>query len=286
MQTNDSDKDRPTDRILGMGAIIVIGVVPAVLAIVVAVVTITVVALCIKKKKWLIDYKLKCLAINNTEKYIEHLQEQIKVETRPDILKQLIRLMTVASERLLDPNTASLTPLVSSAMITTQTSVQSPMLREPSNTQSQPLQQVNAAKSTEADDKLSLEDLKHLEGGKLPPLSLRRTSMAEMETLEQNSGNPYEQLTNMFATFISKAVHDSLLHASDHNPRLAVKVEQEVRSAIIKRQQSIGSTRANGDDFLCTNVGCFGRSVSDCGRVTQYHMNQSMTTYSRQNTVL
>lgn len=236
--------------------IISIGVVPAVLASIVAII---VTVLCTLKKRWLIDYKLKQSVMNNTEEYIKRLQEQIKNENRPKVLEELIKLMTVASERLLNPDGIALTPapdpVVPCVTISTQTSL---ICSESTNqVKQEPTRVVNDSND------LNPEEVKVVQQ---PRVSFQRNeSMKEMEPidLDHDQSSRVDNLTNLFAVFISKAVHDSLLGASEHNPRLACKVEKEVRRAMFQRQQSIASSGTSYAQCDCS-CKCCERHESEC----------------------
>ena len=260
MSIRHIDKGKPTDKSLGTGVVITVGVVPAVLASIVAII---VTIVCIIKKKWLIDYKLKQLVINNTEDYIKRLQEQIKNESRPEVLKELIKLMTVATERLLYPNGVPQIPITPAVTICTQTSVQSVTCRG-SN-----INDIQVQLQQEQDDSYSQTNYACAPEGENVPerhkVSFqRRLSMEAMEPVDwyQSDNTHFNHLTNLFAAFISKAVRDSLLHASESNPMLAHKVEKEVRHAMFQRQQSIASS---GVSYLEREYSCksYGRSESE-----------------------
>ena len=276
-----------------MSVIITIGVVPAILASVVA---ILIVVLCAVKKKWLLDYKLKQLVINNTGDYIKHLQAQIENETRPEILKELIKLMTIASERFLNPDGSATPPVVTPTAVTALDSptvvsnkggsksddyINLQLPKRPSIT-------VNGSNEVEA----GMELRKVEEGAKAERrqkvffqshVSVEETRRETIDHEPQST--QLDQLTNLFAAFLSKAVHDSLLNASERHPRLADKVEKEVRCAVFQRQQSITSSAISyaEDNLSCT--GCYVRSVSDNGKTTTVQIERQCSV-ERRNTMV
>ena len=261
------DKGKPSDNGLGTGVVITIGVVTA--AVLASIVAIIVTIFCVVKKKWLIDYELKRLAINDTEEYIKRLQEQIKSEKRAEVLTELINLMTVASERLLNCVAPSMiTPVVT---ISTQTSVQPPTRRESNENsiqvqvQQEPNHVVNINDSDDQSKHAQEEPRKEGKALERPKVSFqRKASMEAMEPVDLNQSANFHHLTHLFAAFISKAVRDSLLYASESNPTLAHKVEKEVRHAMFQRQQSIASSGASYLDGDCSMYTAYKRSESEC----------------------
>ena len=259
--------------------VITIGVVPAVLA---SIVTIIVTILCVVKQKWLLDYKLKCLAINHTDKYIMQLQEQIKKEKRPHVLKKLVKLMDIAFDHLLDQNVGgqSSKPLLTFS----QASVESVDFGEikVNGTEVKSSRQLSIPMDSNG---IVLAKTDVIDSREQPASAQRQVSFQRrpsMERMEQIDQTQFDQVTNMFAAFISKAVRDSLLHAPDRNPSLATHVEREVKSAMFKRQQSIGST--GSASFMETQCyRCYQKSVSDNGEMSTLRV-EKQSTLLHQNT--
>ena len=259
--------------------VITIGVVPAVLA---SIVTIIVTILCVVKKKWLLDYKLKCLAINHTDQYIMQLQEQIKKEKRPHVLKKLVKLMDIAFDHLLDQNVGgqSSKPLLTFS----QASVESVDFGEikVNGTEVKSSRQLSIPMGNGVQEETDIGNGHYREQPASEPRKVsfqRRPSMERMEQIDQTQ---FDQLTNMFAAFISKAVRDSLLHAPDRNPSLATHVEREVKSAMFKRQRSIGSVGSSSyTETQCYR--CYQKSVSDNGEMSTLRV-EKQSTLLRQNT--
>lgn len=263
------DKSVPTDKTLDTGVIIIIGLVPAISLI--SIVAIITIVLCVVQKKCLLDYKLKKLVIDNTSEYIRHLQQQIENETRPEILKELIQLMSTASDRLLNPSSVPMVPLVSAMPVKTQTSTEHVETTIESDSSLRPPGLPIIVKTVpENSDVESGLDLKEEEEGgeeervveRRTKVSFRRRVSMEESPIDQSQVTAFEQLTHLFATFLSKAVHDSLLNASQHNPLLADRVEREVKCAMFQRQQSIASSGGGSYTECSVSCDCYSRSVS------------------------
>ena len=258
-----------------MSTIIALSMVPTILTTIIIVV---IIALCFVLKRWLIEYKLKLLAVSSTKQYIKQLQEQIKRETRPEILEELIKLMTIASERLLNPDNASLSSPVLTSNIQTldHVSTLTPSVSTDANHGTHQTSIVVDGSAVETKINLGSEEA----NTQTRRVSFRRhLSMEKMEMMQQLNSIQRDQLTTLFAEFLSNAVHGSLVHASEHNPGLAVKVEKGVKRAMLLRQQSLGVSYGECE-FTCSRY--YGRSVSENVGTKEVDCHS----FLRQNTVI
>jgi hypothetical protein len=223
-----------------MTAIIVIGAVPGTICLVITVVI--GLGCCIWHKQTL-DYRVKCLMVKNTPKYLNTFQEHLEQKENIDfaIQEKLIHLVKAGIPHLNPDRTARLSiygTQVSQAngdpsavnLLNTQTSRR--FEDEPDCPQFE---------STHTSTGREVPNNHHLGNNGInhtfqPPPSYETA-------ISQTDGEGQTNLMNLVASFVSDSVR-ATLH-QDHNPELANQVERKVKVHVLQRQKSVEESDQN-----------------------------------------
>ena len=222
-----------------MTAIIVIGAVPGTICLVI---TIVIGLGCCIWHKQTLDYRVKCLMVKNTAKYLNTLKEHFekKEENEIDIAvkEKLIHLVKAGIPQL---NPDKKTKTAQFSIYGTQAN------GDPSTMNL--LNSQTSHRLEEATDYPQFDENTHTRTGSEVPnhhLGNNHTLLAPPSyeaAISQTGREAQEELMNLVASFVSDSVR-ATLH-QDHDPELADQVERKVKVHVLQRQKSIDESSQN-----------------------------------------